>query len=71
MKTRHKSMQIILEPENTKRQIFGAATVLSMLNKLGLKSTQALVIRNNTLLTPDEKIHPDDEITVRVVASRG
>ncbi|MFN2267916.1 MAG: hypothetical protein ABR533_06535 [Desulfonatronovibrio sp.] len=64
-------MQITIQPENKIRNIFKAATVLSLLNKLDLKSTQAIVIRDNQLLTPDEKIFEKDDIIVRIVASRG
>ncbi|RQD67320.1 MAG: hypothetical protein D5R98_01000 [Desulfonatronovibrio sp. MSAO_Bac4] len=64
-------MQITLQPENKIKNIFKAATVLSLLNKLDLKPTQAIVIRDNQLLTPDEKIFEEDNIIVRVVASRG
>ena len=64
-------MQITLQPENKIKNIFKAATVLSLLNKLDLKPTQAIIIRDNQLLTPDEKIFEEDNIIVRVVASRG
>ncbi len=64
-------MRITLEPENRQVLLPKVSTVTGLLNKLGLKSNQALVIRNNELLTPDEKIYPDDAIIVRQVASRG
>lgn len=64
-------MQILIQPENKKRNIFKAATALSLLNRLELKPTQALVIRDNQLLTPDEKIFEKDDIIVRIVGSRG
>ncbi|WP_028575363.1 hypothetical protein [Desulfonatronovibrio hydrogenovorans] len=64
-------MQVLLQPENKIKEIPRVATVLGLLNKLGLKPTQALVIREGRLLTPDVQIFPDDQLKVRVVASRG
>ena len=46
-------------------------TVLQLLNKLGLGSTEALVAREGMLLTPDRKLRRGDELAVRVVVSRG
>jgi sulfur carrier protein len=46
-------------------------TVLQLLNKLGLGMTDALVARSGVLLTPDRKLRSGDELTVRVVVSRG
>lgn len=46
-------------------------TVLQLLNKFSLGVNSALVIRDNTLLTPDRRINPDDIITLRIVTSSG
>jgi len=64
-------MKLILEPENKELEITKVKTVRGLLNKLGLNSTQALVIRDGQLLTPDEKLFPKDVVKVRKVASRG
>ncbi len=64
-------MQITVQPENKIRDITRVSSVLGLLNRLGLKTTQALVIRDNQLLTPDQPIFKDDRIIVRKVASRG
>ncbi len=64
-------MQIIIQPENRTKNISNVSTVMGLLNKLGLKASQALVIRENQLLTPDRRIYQDDHIIVRLVASRG
>jgi len=64
-------MQILVQPENATKNIPKVSTAMGLLNKLGLKTTQALVIRGNRLLTPDERIFPQDQIIVRRVASRG
>lgn len=64
-------MQIIMQPENITKIIPRVSSVTGLLNKLGLKSTQALVIREDQLLTPDQRIFPEDRIIVRKVTSRG
>lgn len=64
-------MQIIIQPENKIENASRVKTVTGLLKKLGLKDTQALVIRDNQLLTPDRRIYQDDRIIVRLVASRG
>ncbi len=64
-------MQVIIQPENKIKDIPKISSVTGLLNILGLKSTQALVIRDNQLLTPDQKVFPEDRIIVRLVASRG
>jgi len=48
-----------------------ANTALQLLNRLDLKPNQALIIRRGTLLTPDVKLKPGDEIEVRRVTSVG
>jgi sulfur carrier protein len=64
-------MQIIIQPENKIENVTRVKTVMGLLKKLGFKDTQALVIRDNQLLTPDQRIYQDDRIIVRLVASRG
>jgi len=71
MTAKSKSMQIIIQPENKIENASRVKTVMGLLKKLGLKDTQALVIRDNQLLTPDQRIYQDDRIIVRLVASRG
>ncbi len=46
-------------------------TVLQLLNRLGLRAGEALVIRGERLLTADLPLGLDDEITVRKVISAG
>lgn len=67
-----------LEPENTTASIPRPKTVQQLLNRLGIKSSACLVIKEpgpgnteRTLLTPDLRIYPDDVITVRKVTSSG
>lgn len=46
-------------------------TVMQLMNKLNLYVNDALIIRDGKLLTPDDRIGRDDEITVRMVVSKG
>lgn len=46
-------------------------TVLQLLNKLDLRVNDALIIRDDELLTPDRHLRSGDHIIVRLVASRG
>lgn len=64
-------MQITLEPENRMVEIHRVSSVTGLLNRLGLKPFQALVIRDNQLLTPDARLNHEDKLIVRKVVSRG
>jgi len=46
-------------------------TVLQLLHKLNLRVNDALIIRDDELLTPDRHVRNGDHITVRLVTSRG
>uniref|UniRef100_I2PZF5 Sulfur transfer protein involved in thiamine biosynthesis n=1 Tax=Desulfovibrio sp. U5L TaxID=596152 RepID=I2PZF5_9BACT len=46
-------------------------TVLQLLNKLNLRVNDALIIREDELLTPDRHLRSGDHVTVRPVTSRG
>ncbi len=65
------SITVELQPDGEVLQLPRAKTVLQLLNRLKLKPTSALVIRNQQLLTPDMRIEPGDAITIRRVGSRG
>lgn len=45
--------------------------VFQLLEKLDLRVNDALVIRNEELLTPDRRIEDGDAIIIRPVLSRG
>lgn len=64
-------MQVTIQPDNKTMDITKVQSVTGLLNRLGLKPTQALVIRDKELLTPDRKLSPQDRIIVRMVTSRG
>ncbi len=70
------TQELRLLPANSIRIIPRVKTALQLLRNLGLRPTDALVIRRNTpdcpeLLTPDRRLDPDDIIEVRVVTSSG
>lgn len=60
-----------LEPEGKTLTFDRLNTALQLLNRLGLGPGEALVARGGQLLTPDRKLVQGDELTVRVVVSRG
>jgi hypothetical protein len=70
-----------LEPEGRTVQVEKATTARRLLDKLGLRSTGALVLRHldqpdhkgrrQALLTPDMQLRPGETVTVREVTSRG
>ncbi len=65
------AIRIRVEPQGEVLEFPSLNTVLQLLNKLGLTATQALVIRQDSLLTPDRKLAQGDEIVVRKVISAG
>jgi sulfur carrier protein len=60
-----------VEPQNRVMHLPKSTSVLQLLRKLELGPNSALVIRGQELLTPDRRLLPGDEITVRPVGSRG
>lgn len=60
-----------VEPDGKSVTMYKTRTVIAMLNKLDLRPTMALVIRNGELLTPDVKFNDGDEVTVKKVTSAG
>jgi sulfur carrier protein len=60
-----------IEPDQETKRFKGLNTVLQLLNRLGLRVNSALIIREGQLLTPDQRLNPGDQITVRLVTSRG
>ena len=62
---------ITFEPGKKVTSIPRPRTVTQLLNRLNLKPSQVLVIRNGGLLTPDREVMPGDEITLRNVTSAG
>lgn len=62
---------VTLEPDGKTLEFEKVNTALQLLHRLELKPVSALVIREGRLLTPDQKIHQGDKLTVRIVTSRG
>lgn len=60
-----------LEPDGEVVELHGAKSVLGVLNRLNLRSTMAIVVRDNELLTPDRKLENNDVLMVRKVTSAG
>jgi sulfur carrier protein len=60
-----------LEPDNEVVELHGVKTVLAVLNRLKLRSTMAIVVREGQLLTPDRRLASGDTLMVRKVTSAG
>lgn len=64
-------IRVWLEPPGKCLSMPRPKTVSQLLQALDLREETALVARQGNLLTPDRRIWPDDELLVRIVASRG
>ncbi len=64
-------IKVLLQPEEKVFEIPRPKTVRQLLEYLNLREETALVVRSNTLLTPDLRIYTNDEILVRKVTSSG
>lgn len=60
-----------LEPQAEDLELYRIKTVLGLLNKLNLRPTMALVVRDGSLLTPDQRLTDGDHVLVRKVTSAG
>ncbi|HKI81505.1 MAG TPA: hypothetical protein VKA04_07640 [Pseudodesulfovibrio sp.] len=60
-----------LEPDGKRIELNDTRSVLAVLNKLRLRSTMAIVVRDGELLTSDRKLCHGDELMVRKVTSAG
>jgi sulfur carrier protein len=60
-----------LEPDGKRIELNDTRSVLAVLNKLRLRSTMAIVVRDGELLTSDRKLFHGDELMVRKVTSAG
>jgi len=60
-----------LEPDGEVIELHNAKSVLGVLNKLNLRSTMAIVVRDGELLTSDRKLKFNDVLMVRKVTSAG
>jgi len=60
-----------LEPDGDVIELYKTKSVLAVLNKLKLRSTMAIVVRDGELLTSDRKLNMNDVLMVRKVTSAG
>lgn len=60
-----------LEPDGEVIELHKTRSVLAALNKLKLRPTMAIVVRDGELLTADRKLKMGDTIMVRKVTSAG
>lgn len=64
-------MRVTLQQPLRETEIFGPKTVRHLLKKLDLLPEAVLVIRNNELVTEDERLSETDLIEIRPVISGG
>lgn len=62
---------VTLEPDGEVIELANTKSVIAVLNRLKLRSTMAIVVRDGELLTPDRKLHMNDKLMVRKVTSAG
>jgi sulfur carrier protein len=62
---------VYVEPENETLTFVRHSTVLRLQDQMGLRVNDALVIRGDMLLTPDDRLNDGDEIRIRKVMSTG
>lgn len=60
-----------LEPDGKVIEMPNARSVLAVLNRLKLRATMAIVVRDGELLTSDRKLRNGDTVMVRKVTSAG
>jgi sulfur carrier protein len=58
-------------PERKEFFFSGKRTVSAILAELEINPETVIVIRGDTLLTPDDVVCPDDEIEIRPAITRG
>ena len=60
-----------LEPDGKEIKLPNTRSVAAVFNKLKLRSTMAIVVRDGELLTSDRKLRNGETIMVRKVTSAG
>lgn len=65
-------MRVFMRIPQKKEYFFeGKRTVRSILQELGINPETVIVIKGDTLLTPDDEVGGDDEIEIRPAISGG
>lgn len=62
---------VFVEPDNETFTFEKHNTVLMLQKRLSLRVNDALIIRGDRLLTPDDRLEDGDEIRIRKVMSTG
>lgn len=62
---------VFVEPDNETFTFEKHNTVLMLQKSLSLRVNDALIIRGDRLLTPDDRLEDGDEIRIRKVMSTG
>jgi sulfur carrier protein len=64
-------MKVVLRNPRRELDMSAPKTVRALLADLDVVSEAVLVIRNDTLVTPDERLTDDDVVEIRPVVSGG
>ncbi len=64
-------MKLFIEKNNQTKTLKFNGTALQLIKKLNLNPESVLVVKNNTLITEDEKLNDKDEIKILSVISGG
>jgi sulfur carrier protein len=64
-------MKVVLRNPRRELDVPAPRTVAQLLTKLEVVPESVLVIRNETLVTGDERLHDDDVVEIRPVTSGG
>jgi sulfur carrier protein len=64
-------MKVVLRNPRRELDVPAPRTVAQLLTKLGVVPESVLVIRNDTLVTGDERLRDDDVVEIRPVMSGG
>ncbi len=64
-------MKVVLRNPRREVEMPGPVRVAKLLEHLGLNPESVLVIRNNTLVTHDERLEEPDVVEIRPVISGG
>jgi sulfur carrier protein len=64
-------MKVLLRNPRRELEVPAPGTVAQLLTDLDVVPEAVLVIRNDTLVTRDERLHDDDVVEIRPVVSGG
>ncbi len=64
-------MEVTIKPDETKYTFDKPMRVKDLLKRLDILPIEALVIRDERILTHDVRLEPDDKVEILLVGSRG